>query len=544
MLTVTEVWENVFQEGPRAGLESLLPDVLRARRWFGGKARTIRAVEILEAIPMARNTEGLKAYLALLKVTYLEGKSETYILPLTFAGGERAAQVQDQLPHAVVARLRVEGTQDGEGLLYDALWDKGFSLGLLEAIATHRNFTGGKGKIEASCTHALGRLLPSAAAAGEPAIMKAEQSNTSVVYGDRLILKLFRRPEEGINPDLEIGRFLTEGGFSHIPPVAGAIEYRPVAGAPHSLAILQGFVANQGDAWGFTLDALDHYFARLPPGEVPTVPGGSLLVRSRSAVPPVVVQECIGPYLKAAALLGQRTAELHLALAREGSDPAFAPEPFTESDRHALAEGMLNLTEQTFRLLRPRLAEIPRETQDDARAVLAREGEIRSHVWRLREQPISAMRIRCHGDFHLGQVLRTGQDFIIIDFEGEPARPLAERRRKDSPLRDVAGMVRSFHYAAHAALVAKRARAREAVASWEGWARLWYVWVAIAFLQAYFTVTARAPFLPATSDALEFLFRVFLLEKAVYELGYELNNRPDWVKIPLRGIRELLEVSG
>jgi maltose alpha-D-glucosyltransferase / alpha-amylase len=542
MLTVTGGWESLFQGRTKSDLETLLPDYLRGRRWFGGKARTIRSVQILEAIPMAHVIQERKASLAMLKVNYVEGKPETYALPLTFAAGGRAVEVESALPQTIVARLHMNGD---EGVLYDALWDKSFSLGLLGAIANHRRFTGRNGDIEASPTHAFRHLLPSMEEVDEPAIMKAEQSNTSVVYGNRLILKLFRRLEEGINPDLEVGRFLTERGFAHIPPVAGALEYRRSGGEPVTLAILQGFVFNQGDAWVHTLGALSRYFERVLAKEariegVP-VPDKNLIALTEEALTPLAA-ETIGAYLEAARLLGQRTGELHVTLAEGSDDANFAPEPFSDSARQDIYRGMVALIDQIFPLLRQHLTDFPEAVQENAQSILGRESEIRKRFALIRDTHLTAMRIRCHGDYHLGQVLYTGEDFVIIDFEGEPARPLRERRLKGSPLRDVAGMLRSFHYAAYAALIGKVAGVRREEFSFlEPWARFWYLWVSVAFLKAYCSAAGQAPFLPSSREELRMLLEAHLLEKAVYELGYELNNRPDWVKIPLRGILDLLE---
>ncbi len=542
-LTVTGSWESILRGKAKANLEAILPDFLRARRWFGGKARAIQSVEILEAIPMAQATGGPTALFALLKVGYMEGKPETYVLPLTFAAGEQAAHVQSEMPQTIVAHLRVNGK---EGVVYDALWDKDFSKELLEVIARGRQFKGALGEVMASPTPAFRQLVPSPDAGLEPSVMQAEQSNTSVVYGGKLILKLFRRLEEGLNPDLEIGRFLTEKGFTHIPPVAGSLEYRRSSGEPVSMAILQGFVPNQGDAWRHTLATLGQYFGQIlrkqPVQEV--IPSKSLLVLSEEDTP-LVVTERIGPYLREAELLGQRTGELHVTLAKESGDPNFNPEPFSDVSRQALADSMLALADQAFPLLRQHLTNLPGAVHGDAQKVINLEGEVRRRLRLIRDQHITAMCIRCHGDYHLGQVLYTGKDFVIIDFEGEPARPLSERRQKGSPLRDVAGMLRSFHYAAYAALLLGKVSGvrPEDFSSLEPWARFWYLWVSVTFLKAYLTTAAQAPFLPSTRGELEMLLEAHLLEKAVYELGYELNNRPDWVKIPLQGILQLLDTA-
>lgn len=274
------------------------------------------------------------------------------------------------------------------------------------------------------------------------------------------------------------------------------------------------------------------------------LPRKNLLALTEEVLTPLAT-ELIGPYLEEARLLGQRTGELHVTLAQDSDDPGFSPEPFSDASRKALYHGMLALADQVLPLLRKHLTDLPEAVQGNAKTVLSLEEEIRRRFQLIRDRQVTALQIRCHGDYHLGQVLYTGNDFVIIDFEGEPARTLRERRLKGSPLRDVAGMLRSFHYAAYGALLGKVARvAPEDFSSWERWARFWYLWVSAVFLKAYLAAAAQAPFLPAAREELQIMLDAHLLEKAVYELGYELNNRPDWVQIPLRGILELLEAVG
>jgi maltose alpha-D-glucosyltransferase/alpha-amylase len=487
----------------------------------------------------------------MVEIRYTEGEPELYALPLTYGAGETAAQ--ELGPHAAIARLRL--TKDGrheDGILFDALWDKGFCLALLEAVARRRHLKGAFGELLASPTQAFRRIRGPAETRLEPAIMKAEQSNTSVVYGDRLVLKMFRRLDQGINPDLEIGRFLTErAAFAHIPPVAGALEYRRGRSEPITVAVLEAFIPNQGDAWRYTLDALGRYFERALASsemQVATLPKEPLLSLCEQDPPPLL-REISGPYLASAELLGRRTAELHVALSQESEDAAFAPEPMGDFYRQSLYHTLLGATDRAFQVLRQRLKEMPRGLQADAKRVLDLDGEIRKRFRQIRDRKITAMRIRGHGDYHLGQVLYTGKDFVIIDFEGEPARPLSERRLKRSALRDVAGMLRSFRYATRVALVEQAATGLihsrpEAIAGLEVWGRLWTLWVSAVFLKAYLAVAGETPLIPRNRGELQVLLDAFLLEKAMYELAYELNNRPDWVRIPIQGILELLEGEG
>ncbi|HUT83576.1 MAG TPA: phosphotransferase, partial [Thermodesulfobacteriota bacterium] len=305
------------------------------------------------------------------------------------------------------------------------------------------------------------------------------------------------------------------------------------------------FVPNQGDAWTYTIDSVRRYFERIlsKKEEIKDIPKAtsSLLAIAFTEIP-LILQELIGGvYLEMAALLGKRTAELHLALSSNSEDPNFAPEPFSLLYQRSIFQSMASLTKRNFELLRENLNNFPEGLKDEVHNLLNRKKEIMNCFETLLKRKISSMKIRIHGDYHLGQVLYTGNDFVVIDFEGEPARPLSERRLKRSPLRDVAGMVRSFHYAAYNSLFEQLTVRAEDTSTLEPWAELWSKYVGGTFLRSYLDRVKDAPFIPEERDELETMLRAFLLEKAIYELGYELNNRPDWVIIPCKGIKQLLE---
>jgi maltose alpha-D-glucosyltransferase / alpha-amylase len=304
-------------------------------------------------------------------------------------------------------------------------------------------------------------------------------------------------------------------------------------------------VPNQGDAWKYTLDVLRNFFdaalatqVELGPDLVPLKP---LIEPTRQEMPPLAV-EMIGPYLESARLLGERTAELHIALASNITDAHFAPEPLTKLYQRSIYQSMRNLTARTLQLMRSRLKYLPEKGAELAKKVLEMEDGIFGCFHSLLDSRISGTLIRVHGDFHLGQVLFTGKDFIIIDFEGEPARSLTERRLKRSALRDIAGMLRSFHYAAYHAIYSRTIRPED-IPAVEKWAHFWQIWVSGVYLKTYLELAGQADFLPKDARELQILLNALCLEKAVYELGYELNNRPEWVNIPLQGILQLLEIA-
>jgi maltose alpha-D-glucosyltransferase/alpha-amylase len=552
-------WQRLLAAPGKTALEAALAARLPAFRWFAAKARTLRAVTLAEAIPLDGG-----AWLLLIDVSYEQGEAERYALPLAFAAGNAGPRE----PRRIVARVVGGGGAGGgsAGVLYDPFEDPAFGRGLLAAMAAGGRFRGPAHEVAAWTDPGFEEVAgagPAASAASapelEPRPLGAEQSNTSIRYGDRLVLKLFRKLEPGINPDLEVGRFLTRSTtFRHVPPVAGGLDLHDGGRGREAatLAVLQGFVANEGDAWSFTLDGLGRYFERVRTGwgrgdfsraPVPARPLLELVELAGGDHPPAELYERIGTYLPAVRLLGERTAELHVALGSAPADhPAFAPEPFSTLHQRSLYESMRTSAGRTFQLLRQRLDDLAPEARAAAAAVLAAQDRARERFALLLGPKVTATRIRTHGDYHLGQVLYTGRDFVILDFEGEPARPLSERRLKRSPLRDVAGMLRSFQYAAYARLFEESASGiipPPDAPIFESWALYWERWVSAAFLGAYLERTATASFVPARRSELATLLDAYVLEKAIYELAYELNHRPHWVRIPLAGILQILGLA-
>ncbi|WP_425517096.1 maltose alpha-D-glucosyltransferase [Miltoncostaea marina] len=532
----------------REPLERAIARFLPSRRWFPDKARTIRSVTITDSLPIDGARPRLPARLLIVRVEYTEGEPQTFSMLVTVYEGERAENLMGDAPRSVIARL---GRRGEEGVVAEALSDPDVCRALLDAVRRRRTLKGSSGgRLTARPTPALRRALDGEEPP-EPSVFRAEQSNTSVLYGQSLILKVFRRVEAGVNPDLELGRYLGErSAFENIPAVAGAIEYQADGAEPSTLAILHEFVPNEGDAWQYTLDTLSRFLEavlteRLPQeAEPPATPPGDMLDRARLPLPEEG-DELVGSYLQSAQLMGQRVAEMHRALAADAADPGLAPEPFTPHFQRGVYQSLRNLTGRAMRLLRRKLGDLEPGPRAEAEALIGAEDDLLARFAALNARPLSAMRIRCHGDLHLGQVLFTGRDFMIIDFEGEPARSLNDRRVKRSPLRDVAGMLRSFHYATFTALHEGSLRGlvdpeSDAARRLEDWGRAWCDTVSTAFLRSYLEHSEGASWIPEDAGDLAMLLDTSLLEKAVYELTYELNNRPEWVPIALTGLRDLL----
>ena len=540
-LAVSGNWTAVFSGSANDRLSRLLPEYLLSRRWFAGKARRPRSVTINDRLTIPY--DGSSAQLLILRVEYADGEPDLYALPLVFATGERAQDISNYMPHAILARLTADGE---EGLLYDAMWDPAFGQALVRLISGRGRVRGQHGTISSFTTRAYRTLTAGMDSLPEATNVRAEQSNSSVMIGDRLMLKVIRRLAPGINPDLEIGRALTErSGFANIAPVAGAIEYRIANEEPITLGILQGFVQNEGDAWSYALDVATNFYDRMladrPEIESVVTTTQQLLTDAEDG-PSEQASELISGFLADAHLLGVRTAEMHIALAQM-DDPAFTPESYTTMGQRSLYQSTRSYANEVFQTLRKYHQQLPEELIPEADRLLALQPQLLTHYRAVVDRRMSGQRIRIHGDYHLGQVLFTGRDFVIIDFEGEPMRPLSQRRIKRTPLRDVAGMVRSFDYAAWSALFELRESGLVAADDPAplSWSRFWYRWVASSFLAGYLETARGAGFLPHDRETLALLLDILLLDKAVYELNYELNNRPDWTRIPLTGLLELLE---
>lgn len=535
-------WPKLLDAPERAALEKVLPDYVRERRWFGGKARKIRRIRLSGHLPLTES--GLE--LTFIEIRYVHGPPETYILPLGWSDGEAAAETAKTVPGGAVARLELSGRS---GILYDAVHDPAFRTAFLKLFFGRRRIPAGSEALVIEQNRPLLKAAPAKdGLALESHVIKAEQTNTSIIYGSAYFAKLYRRLEEGLNPDMEIGRRLTEGAaFSALPPYMGAVTLHRGGKFYGVIGLLQGYVASQGDSWTYALEQVARYYgkvlSRLKDLGAPPQPPDPFKVDPGN-IPQRFTELIGGPCLEMMSLLGRRTAEMHLALQSAGNDPDFAPEPFTRLYQRSVCRSMLGLTVRTMRALSRRLSELPENVRAGAAAALEMQPRLIKTMRAITGKNIPAGKIRIHGDYHLGQVLFTGKDFVVLDFEGEPARPLGERRLKGSALRDIAGMMRSFHYAALAPFFLQKNFTPENRKILEPWADLWHAHVAGVFLRSYLRTAGQAGFLPRDEGKTAALLRIFLLEKAVYELGYELNNRPDWVSIPLKGLLSFTAKAG
>ena len=525
-VVVRDGWHSLITGRAQAELgRDILQAFMPKQRWFAAKDRSIDSAHIPLSAQMKGPGDGFMLIVADVQLT--GGGTQSYFLPLALSWEENAGGAGwPLLPYTLAKARRGPRT----GAIIDALQTDAFALGLLDALRGGREIHASHGTLRFSPTARMADLTLSE----EPEVRRlgVEQSNNSVLIDSQVVLKVFRRLTSGAHPELEVGRFLTEvAGFPNTPPLLGMVEHVAEDGTPTALAVVQSFVRNQGDGWSSTVDSLLR--------ELEDIRLGLAHTAEETAS-----GETFGIHLAMMATLGQRTAELHRALAQTTGDPAFDPEPLTGDDLKGWAAAVRRQAEDAFDGLRGAFDRMSPAVREQAEALLARRAEVMERLSELADLPVTAMKTRIHGDYHLGQVLRAQNDWYIIDFEGEPAKTLEERRAKHCPLRDVAGMLRSFNYAAWAALFQLDETgepASPATPAVVDAARDWERRSAQSFLDAYRAAIGDCPSVPQDEAAGSRLLSLFLLEKALYEIQYEVANRPNWIGIPVRGVLGLLD---
>jgi len=523
--------------------ERILPEYLKTCRWFGGKARIIQRILIQDILPL--QTEQGGAAIFIIEVNYTEELPEIYQLPLTLAYVEGDKKFSDITPKAIVASMKIGGSN---AILFDAVYDDCFRKSIFSMIARKKRFKYDSGELYSVVNKDFEPSLKSTLNHFSSKVLSAEQSNTSILFENKFFFKFYRKLDRVINPDLEISRFLTEKAkFPHTPKYVASVEHysnRPNT-QPLVLGMMQEAVANQGDAWQYMLETLEGYFERV----LEETTSHELQIQlekfeesSEDKLPESLLNLIGGPYVERINLLGQRTGELHLALASQPNEKDFDSEGFSLHYQRSLFSSLQSLVRSAFDSLKKNLKNLPEEIREEAEEIMNMKSEILQVLKKIFSKKITTMKIRIHGDYHLGQVLFTGKEFLIIDFEGEPARSFSERRLRRSPLRDVAGMMRSFHYAAYSVLLQNNNSIRQEDSErLEQWGEFWYHFVSKYYLKTYLKKVNGADFIPEDKESFDILLETFLLEKAIYELKYELNNRPSWVIIPLRGIKSIMK---
>jgi len=530
VLPTGEPWDGLTAGRGREALEGqALPDFLPRQRWYADKGRRMVVVGGAGQAVLDDPGSSRSWLLSSFSVDFADGgDAHVYFLPLALDWESKDHDPLSAHGGAIVAKVRRVARV---GVAFDATQDPAMVRAFTRAILDGRTVPGvGGGALRCLPTEA-GRdiTLPPDAEAGR---LGKEQSNTSMRVGDDLILKVYRRLEAGVHPEVEIGRFLTDvAGFRNIPPLYGSAEAELADGRTAAVGILQGFVRNQGDGWQYTLDYLDRF---LEQAELKTAEEMEELAGEDGGYH--------GYYVSLARTLGQRVAEMHRAFALETGDPAFDPEPLGADDLELWRDtlrGQAKAAKKALKAARSRL-EDGSDGATEIDELLDHWKTVKERINSLLTGPVDAVKTRLHGDLHLGQVVVVKDDWFLLDFEGEPAKSLEDRRRKNAALRDVAGILRSFNYAAWAALFNRAAYRPDCLAALEPWAADWEREAAEALLGGYNAAIGDCRVVPADAEAAQRLLDAFTLEKALYEIAYEADNRPDWLRIPIQGVRRVL----
>ncbi|MCY7410255.1 MAG: hypothetical protein LH473_08280 [Chitinophagales bacterium] len=517
-------WQQLANDsGAIEQLEKIiLPEYLKQCRWFGGKARKLSEIWIDKILTLTSINNEHTFFLLILKAKYNSGKSEEYFLPLSFISSS-----ENILEKGIIA-------QADNGFLIDAIYDAVFRQTIFIHLFNSQKIKQQNGAIFFERGSAF--IPETFSAEISSRVLDADQSNSSIIFsrehtspigggregvgeGADYFLKIYRKLFRETNPDVEVIQFLTEKAhFAHIPSFAGTFYWRKAFGAPITLGMMQQKLTAIKDAWSLAGDYLNEFLISLSADEI--------------IIPQTSIEQ--------ATLLGTRTAEMHLALANDFTDASFSPEPFNEEYADWILDNCESLLKRRLRLTKDCYAVLDENGKTMAKFFMSNQHKIKEFFSRIKKLSLKSLRTRIHGDYHLGQILFNGSDYIILDFEGEPESSIKDRKIKHSPLKDVAGILRSFHYAVCAKLYFSTTEHSVAPEKINAAVTRWYNEVTAAFMNEYWKTINNNMVLTAEKEELDFLLQFHLLEKAVYELGYELNSRPTWVKIPMKGIQQVL----
>ena len=542
-ISVDVEWEDFFDVyiSRSKFIKKVLPKYLKNCRWYGSKSKKIVSIEI-ENFPKM-TTEKEQYFFLNVDIRFTDGLPETYFLPVAFIKDpEGIIAILKNEPQSVICHLN---TASQVGIIVDAVALESFRNELFYNIKTNKKIELNNGNLRFESGKILDALkLEKEEVSSE--ILKAEQSNTSVIYNDQYFFKIYRKLDTDVNPDLELVRFLSEKtSFENSPRYGGGIEYYDNNTRRFTiLGLLQNKIPNQGEAWTTTLESLTRYYEKVSSKISKSQKTSDLIYKDRFYFENLsqTHQKLIGSVMNERVVkLAQRTAEMHIALASNHEQKDFRPERFTEHYQRSIYSGHRKLVADKLDALASRQKSLPKHIRQEAQKILDLRPQILECFSEIFNNKINATKIRIHGDYHLGQVLFNGKDFYIIDFEGEPLHAISERRLKKTPFKDVAGMIRSFHYAAFGQLVLNQNYRKEDISFLEDWALQWFHYVSQIFLTAYYDKVDGQSFMPKDKEARAILLRNYILEKAIYEVGYEMGSRPDWLRIPIRGVLYAME---
>ncbi|TBW29083.1 maltose alpha-D-glucosyltransferase [Gramella sp. KN1008] len=532
-------WGNLLKNRTLQKLSAqILPPYLNNRRWFESAGRILQEISIKEWVEL--KIEGLPTRILILEVIYNEGLPELYQLPVSFVTEENEKVLNEIPKRGIIAELMISNKK---GYLFDSVYAEDFRDHLLEGFRKSKRTKSTSGEMDFSLEK---KALKELAEHPRSELVNTEHRQTLITYDNQFLLKLYRRLDTSFNPDVETIRFLsTKTSFTRISKYAGAISFTHKSGKPYIFAMLQHVVENQGEVWEHVKDSLDRFFEN-----VLTTTKSVEFERSSNNILnglayedfPEPVQELLGIILPERMYqLGEFTAELHKSLSQNSADRDFDKEESSLHYQRSLYSGLQTLTRTSLEKLKSVLQDLPEDVREEAREVIGLKQEILKCFRNIYHHKISVMKIRTHGDYHLKQILWTGREYIMNSFEGDPSKSFSERRIRRSAMRDLAAMIRSLHYAAYSNILSAEYAQQRKEGNLEEWAETWHYYISRLYIKAYLENAGNSDFVPKDPEDFKILMNTFLLEKALYELNFEIQNRPEWIIIPIRGIKAVIE---
>lgn len=538
VIVSTKSWLKFFEDKDaiNALLNKALPTYLLKCRWFGGKSKKIKYFRVQFNIPF--HFGNTCVYMMIVEASYVAAYSESYFLPLFFSEEEKS-KIDKK---AIICTLQIGDTV---GTLIDALYDEEYRSQIFKHIVKQKEINIGEGS---ALKFEKGSILKGFDGKEKLTsyVLKVDQSNTSVIYNDRFFLKIYRNLFRDTNPDYETTRFLTENSkFKNSPTYAGSITWVREKFFDVSFGLMQEKVQNEGDAWKYLNEKIKIYFEKIKEhhqNDWKTIPDVPLYQpRSIRQLEPELVDLVGYETLKSIEKLAQRTAEMHIAISSDRSNFTFLPVLYNQDYSVWLKNRLMYQFDRRLDLIDKSIESLEGLSKEYAQKFSDNKENIINIILNFDESKLISKRVRIHGDYHLGQVLKKGDDFIILDFEGEPESTIRDRKVKQPPLKDVAGMLRSFHYAVYSNIFEQLETGEWSYDTLQTLGNKYYDCIVAIFLNTYIKTAMDNSLDIGYQSEIDYLLKYHLLEKAIYELGYELNARPAWAIIPLKGIMDLLD---
>ncbi|STX27855.1 Trehalose synthase/amylase TreS [Legionella beliardensis] len=531
-LTIKDKWCELLASPEKKKLEKILAHYIVDCRWFRSKNYAISKIVIADSI-LIKNS-ATPVYLLLIAVEFNDKETEQYFMFVTAETEEENLYASDQ-PAKIICSLISKNKK--QSYLIDAMYTSSAWQDVFHIFSAHKILSGTHGKLEVNVNSLYKKIVNHHDETVEIKALAVEQSNTSILYGKSALLKIYRRCEFEENPEVEISEFLTDNSEFKSPRIACNLKYH-YKNKSMTVGIVQEYIPNAGNAWEHTVNAISNLIEQMDLS-VPAKGSSALNYPWQKLIHtlPKDITESLGLYAHSVIILAERTAQMHIALAEETTNKFFAAEHFTLFDQRSLYQSLRNAFIKTSALFKSMAVKLDDQLQEKINKHLADKDGLLDHVKPILNQKIGGKKIRCHGDYHLGQILYTGNDFIIIDYEGEPNRPLSERKIKRPPLKDIAGILRSFHYALYTVLNNKTVF----TTAHHFDAEEWYCWICHLFINTYLEYPGIKNLMPKDNNCFSLLLKALMFEKVLHEIEYEINNRPDWLHVPCKGLIQLLE---